>query len=128
VARFEVVITQQTAQVRILLTGPSIETIELPHNQFESWGFLTDERLTFVLVGDTGFDTWSYPYLFQRVSATQRIGISGGVERANASRSEIRGTMSGDIEWFDSSIPPGPEGRPAGVCRATDHSVVLRRQ
>jgi len=123
--RFDAVITQNSAQVRVLLTGPAIDVRYEPHDQFVSWGFLTGDQLSVVLVGDTEYGTWSTPDLFQRLTDTQMVGIDGSIA-ADAGRHEIRGRMNGDIEVFVTGVF-GFDGRPPYVCRAADHAVVLRR-
>ena len=76
--------------------------------------------------GDTDYGTWVFPVLFQRVSATETVGITGIIERAAVTQNEIRGTMNGDVLLFGSNLA-SPDGRPPGVCRASDHVIVFRR-
>jgi hypothetical protein len=126
---YEATITQQSAQLLIRLTSPTLRDGQARDKpgEFSTWGTIFGNKLSFTIVGDTEFGTWSYPYFFDRFSSTHWSGMSGWLPGAVIGRTEIRGTMNGDIESWDWARSDWPGGEPSGVCRATDHVVVFRR-
>ena len=71
----------------------------------------------------TGVDygEWSSPDLYDHLSATETFGFDGSVD-GTVTGSEIRGTMNGDLVYWNA-----PTYGPAWYCRATNHVVILRR-
>jgi hypothetical protein len=127
---YEATITQQSAQVLVRLTGPTIRYSQAPTKpgEFETWGTVVGNRLSFTVVGDTDYGGWSYPDFFDRLSSTHWSGMSGHLPGAVIGKTDIHGTMDGDIESWDSTRSDWPGGEPSGKCRAKDHVVVFRRQ
>jgi hypothetical protein len=88
--------------------------------------------LSFVITGDTYGSDYSYPCLFDRLSPTEWLGISGFVQGA-VTGSAIRGTLDttqgGALDLYESpSTAAAPVGRPTAICHARDHSLTLRRR
>ena len=119
--QYEAVITQEHSDVVVTLSGPTIEVLAGPAG---GPGRVIDQTLSFGIMGDTGYGDWVYPSFGDRLSATESLGVTGDVHGTVAG-SEIRATMDGYIEYWKI---PSPIGKPAVVCKATDHEVVLRRR
>jgi CarboxypepD_reg-like domain len=124
--QFDATITQHSAQVVIELSGPTLvnEPWNQSHPPFKTLGSLLGDRLSFTIVGDTGYDTWSFVDLFDHFGPNQWWGVEGTI-RGFVSGSEIRAVMDGDLEYWTGAQPAG---MPIGVCRAKDHAVILRRR
>jgi hypothetical protein len=122
--QFDATITQQSAQVLIELSGPTLVYLPWNPKPFSTRGSLLGDRLSFTIVGDTGYDGWSTVDLYDHFGPNQWWGV-GGVVRGSVSGSEIRAVMGGDLEYW---AGVRPAGMPIGVCRANDHAVTLRRR
>ena len=122
--QFDATITQQSAQVVIALSGPTLVYSPWSPRPFQTRGSLVGDNLSFTIVGDTGYDTWSFVDLYDHFGPNQWWGVSGAI-RGSVSGSEIRAVMEGDLEYW---VGVQPAGMPIGVCRAQDHAVTLRRR
>jgi hypothetical protein len=85
-----------------------------------------------VIVGDTYGSDYSFPCLFDRLSPTEWLGISGAVE-GTVSSDTIRGTMNSTQGAFDVYESPSTSTTPNGnslkaICHAADHGLTLRRR
>jgi carboxypeptidase family protein len=114
---------QQGSIVQVHFSGPTLEV----RNPDEDTGTLFGLDLSFVIVGDTGYDTWSVADLIDHISPTEKLEFEG-VVHATITNSEIRATMNGDVEYWDDSRAHAPDGSPTVPCRATDHVLMLTRQ
>jgi hypothetical protein len=108
---------QTGADFGLTISSPTLQV----DNPGEDTGSLVGMAITFVLIGDTGYDTWSTTDLHDSLGDGTRLDFDGIVTGV-VSGSVIRATMSGDMEL-------GPEdfNGPIATCRATDHTVTLRR-
>jgi CarboxypepD_reg-like domain len=122
--QFDAMITQQSAQVVIELSGPTLVNVVRNPRPFRTTGSLLSDILSFTIVGDTGYDGWSTVDLYDHFGPDQWWGVTG-VVRGSVSGSEIRAVMEGDLEYWAGFQPVGV---PIGVCRAKDHAVTLRRR
>jgi len=130
---FNVDITQQGTRVTIARTSPTFrEVCAVDDSPFKEDGRIFGETLSFGITGDTYHGDHSYPCLFDRLSPTEWLGISGAVE-ATVSGDTIRGAMDSTHGAFDvyktqiSSDPPSGNFLTA-ICHAADHVLTLRRR
>lgn len=124
--QYDATIAQQGERVTITLVNPSIGSFSSDLNgRFESTGFIFANRLDFHIPGDTGMGDWSTTDFYERLGPSLSLGLSVAAH-VPITGSENAGTLTGDIESWNSPTP-GPD-RPAAVCRAQDHTVVLRRR
>jgi hypothetical protein len=96
-------------------------------------GSVLGQTLSFVIAGDTYGDDYSFPCLFDRLSPTQWLGISGQVQ-GTVNGSTIRGTLDttngGAFDLYQSQ-PTATEpygSSPKAFCHALDHSITFRRR
>ena len=122
--QFDATLTQQGAQVVIELSGPTLVNEPWSPRPFKTPGSLLGDVLSFTIIGDTGYDTWSFVDLYDHFGPNQWWGVEGAI-RGTVSGSEIRAVMDGDLEYWTGARPAG---MPIGVCRANDHTVILRRR
>ena len=122
--QYDAVITQRSARVTITMLGPTISGTGGPVGEFEVLGTLDGDTLSFNIAGDTGYGDWTFPDFSDQLSPTESMGIAASAQ-GTLIGSEIRAAMSGDIEYWPRATPAG---RPAVVCRASDHVAILRRR
>jgi hypothetical protein len=114
---YHVELVQRGTGLRITFTDPTL-TVYDPESME---GTVLGSRVGLVFPGDTGYDRWSLPNIFDRLSPTEQFGFDGTVE-ASVIGSQIIGKLSGDLTYWQTNLFD-----PAWYCRATDHPVVLRR-
>jgi hypothetical protein len=120
---YDLVVTQQSARVVFQVTTPS--AVSLCGSTLGTLvGTLFGDLLEFVIVGDTSYDGFSSVCFGERLGPDQSVGI-GVIGTGPVLASEIRMTTQGDIEYWPN---PDLRGVPSVVCRATDHSAILRRR
>ncbi len=130
---FGVNITQQGTRVSITRTSPTFyESCSSGNRAVTSNGRIFGQTLSFVIVGDSDEGDYSLPCLFDRLSPTEWLGVSGVVQ-GTVTGSSIRGTLDttqgGAFDLYE-SLPTatGPYGSPPkAICHAKDHSLILRR-
>jgi hypothetical protein len=127
---FDARITQQGTHFYVTLTSPTIYDFNAP--SYDGDGTIFGQALSFLIPGDTNYGDWSSPDIFDRLSPTQWLGISGFVQ-GTVTGSEIRATldttMGGTFDYWESlptaTVPGGP---PQAVCHAKDNDMLLRRK
>jgi hypothetical protein len=130
---FDVSITQQGTRLSFTRTSPTFyESCTIGHSPGTEEGRIFGQTLSSLITGDTYGSDYSYPCLFDRLSATEWLGISGFVQGAVAG-SVIRGTLDttqgGAFDLYESpSTATAPVGPPKAICHAKDHSMTLRRK
>jgi hypothetical protein len=130
---FDVSITQQGTRLSITRTSPTFyESCTIGHSPATEDGRIFGQTLSFVITGDTYGSDYSYPCLFDRLSPTEWLGISGFVSGA-VTGSVIRGTLDtsqgGAFDLYESSsTATAPGSPPKAICHAKDHSMTLRRR
>jgi hypothetical protein len=129
VRQYDATIEQLDARVIVNLSSPTITVYSTPVG---GSGTIVDRTLSFTITGDTGpivepWGFWDYPDFVDRLGPTELLAIVGGVEGTVAG-SEIRGVMSGEIEYWGHNSTPTVGSPPSVVCSAKDHSIVLRRR
>jgi hypothetical protein len=131
---FDVSITQQGTRLSITRTSPTFYESCSPGNRpVTESGRIFGQMLSFVITGDTYGSDYSSPCLFDRLSPTEWLGISGFVQ-GTVTGSVIRGTLDttqgGAFDLYQSlataSVPYGSP--PTAICHAKDHSITLRRR
>jgi len=127
---FDARITQQGTHFYVTLASPTIYDFNAP--SYDGDGRIFGQALSFLIPGDTGYDDWSYPEVFDRLSPTQWLGISGfaqGTVTGSEIRATLDTTMGGAFDYWE-SLPtdPFPAGRSQAVCHAKDNSMVFRRR
>ena len=110
---------QQGTGLRLTISSPTLEVLPVGED-----GTVFDRHIAFGFTGDTGYEGWSSTYLQDHLGPTESLGFDGSVDGA-VTDAEIRATMDGDMEYWDSAAPA--KFGPNAICRAHDHSVVLRR-
>jgi len=115
--QFTVHFTQQGDDFRLTITSPTLAVA----NSGEDGGTLLGSSIAFGFIGDTDYGTWSTTDLHDDLGNGTTLDFDG-IVTGLASGSEIHATMSGDLE-----IGPYSMDGPAVICRATDHTVILRR-
>lgn len=75
------------------------------------------------IIGDSDNGGWTWPDVFDRLSATEQFGFLGTVDGV-VSITGLRGTFDGDLLYFNSETN---RNEPTWYCRAKDHAVTLRR-
>jgi len=130
---FNVNITQQGTRVSITRTSPTFyEGCSAGNKAVTEDGRIFGQTLSFVIVGDTDWGNYAYPCLFDRLSPTEWLGISAGVEGTVAGDT-IRATMTTIHGAFDVYESPPTAAVPSGnsvkaICHAADHTLTLRRR
>jgi hypothetical protein len=130
---FTVNIVQQGTQVSITRASPTFyEGCSVGNRAVTENGRVFGQTLSFVIVGDTYGSDYSFPCLFDRLSPTEWLGISGAVE-GTVSSDTIRGTMDSTQGAFDVYESPSTSTTPNGnslkaICHAADHGLTLRRR
>src|SRR5262249_30641911 len=114
--QYTVHFVQQGADFQLVISGPTL-VVDDPMDS----GVLLGNAITFGLAGDTDYGTWSSTYLHDRVGDGTTLDFDGVISGIVAG-SEIQATMNGDME-----IGPESANGPSAICRATDHTVTLRR-
>jgi hypothetical protein len=122
---YDATIVQQGGRVTITLVNPAIGSLGSEAGRFVASGLMFGNRLTFSIPGDTDMGDWSTPDFYERLNSSLSLALSLGAQVV-ITGPENAGTASGDIEVWNSPMP-GTD-RPAVVCRAQDHSIVLRRR
>jgi hypothetical protein len=131
--QFDLDITQQATRLSITRTSPTFSEIcSVGHRPVTEQGRIFGQTFSFVVVGDTYGSDYSFPCLFDRLSSTEWLGISGLVQ-GTVTGSTIGGTMDttqgGAFDLYE-SLPAatGPSGSPKAICHASDHGMTLRRR
>ena len=123
---YDATIEQMGERLTITLTNPGIGSVGSDASgRFVASGLLFGNRLTLSITGDTDMGDWSTPNFFEKLNASLSLGLSLGAQ-VNITGAENAGKAGGDIEFWNLPMP-SPD-RPAGVCRAQDHSITLRRR
>lgn len=131
---FDVSIAQQGTRLSITRTSPTFyESCTPSHRPVTENGRIFGQTFSFVIVGDTYGDDYSSPCLFDRLSPTEWLGISGFVQGTVAGPT-IRGTLDtaqgGAFDLYQ-SLPTATDpygSAPRSICHATDHTMTLRRR
>jgi hypothetical protein len=130
---FDVSISQQGTRLSLTRTSPTFyESCTIGHSPGTEEGRIFGQTLSSLISGDTYGSDYSYPCLFDRLSPTEWLGISGFVQGTVAG-SVIRGTLDttqgGAFDLYESpSTATAPVGPPKAICHAKDHSMTLRRK
>jgi len=130
---FNLDINQQGTRLSITRVSQSFwESCTVAHGTATEQGRIFGRALSFVIVGDTYGNDYSYPCLFDRLSPTQWLGLSGLVE-GTVTGSIVHGTMNTAQGAFDlyETAPTATEPygtAPKSICHAPDHTLVLRRR
>lgn len=114
---YHVELGQRGTGLRITFTDPTL-TVYSPDSME---GTVFGSHVGLVFPGDTGYERWSLPNIFDRLSPTEQFGFDGAVE-ASVIGSQMIGRLSGDLTYWQTNLFD-----PAWYCRATDHPVVFRR-
>ena len=99
------------------ISSPTLQLLNLDEHS----GTVLGSRVRLQFVGDTDYGEWSTPDLYDHLSPTETFGFDGSVD-GTVMGSQIRGTMSGDLVYWNA-----PTHGPAWYCRATNHVVTLSR-
>jgi hypothetical protein len=123
---YDATIVQQGERVTITLVNPAIGSLGSESGRFvASNGLMFGNRLTFDIPGDTEMGDWSTPDFYERLNSSLSLALSLRAQVV-ITGPENAGTASGDIEVWN--LPMPGTDRPAAVCRAQDHAIVLRRR
>lgn len=130
---FDVSIIQQDTYLSITRTSPTFfESCALGNRPITAPGKILGQTLSFVIGGDSGGSDYSDPCLFDRLSPTEWLGISGFVEGTVAGASVLGALDTGRGGAFDlyESLPTAtrPAGPPRVICNGQEHSLTLRRR
>jgi hypothetical protein len=130
---FDVSIIQQDTYLSITRTSPTFFESCAPGNRpITAPGRIVGQTLSFVIGGDSGGSDYSDPCLFDRLSPTEWLGISGFVEGTVAGASVLGALDTGRGGAFDlyESLPTAtrPAGPPRVICNGQEHSLTLRRR
>jgi hypothetical protein len=117
---YQVELTQNATRLKVKFSSPTLRQ----YNPDSHSGTVLGSRVRLSIVGDTSYGEWSSPNLYDELSPTETFGFSGLVESTVNGR-EIRGTMYGDVVYFN--FPGGAGFGPEWYCRSKDHIVTLRR-
>jgi hypothetical protein len=126
-------IKQQDTHLSITRTSPTFyEGCTQDGEPAIEMGRIFGQALSFVIVGDTAYGTYNFPCLFDRLSPTQWLGISGAVQ-GSVTGSVIRGALDSsggalDIYAPASATATTPGGGPIAICHATDHALTFQRR
>jgi len=113
---YQIQFVQQGTGLKLAITSPTLKVF----NAGEDSGTVFGSQVQFTFIGDTDYGDWSSTDLIDQLSPTQSLGFDGTV-RGTAGGSELRGSLSGDIVYWEV-----PSYAPQWYCRATDHVVTLR--
>jgi hypothetical protein len=130
--QFDLDITQQNTHLSITRTSPTFLESCTRNRPATEQGRIFGQTLSFLIVGDTYGSDYSWPCLFDRLSPTEWLGISGSVQ-ATVNGSTIRGTMDtgqgGAFDLYESTpAATSPSGPPTAICHAPDHIITIRRR
>ena len=116
---YQVELIQLATRLQLRMSGPTL-TVNNP-----SWhaGTVLGSRVRLIFAGDTDYGEWSFPDIVDHPSSTELFGFDGTVD-ALVAGSEIRGTLDGDLVYFNRETA---KSDPVWYCRARDHIVTLRR-
>jgi hypothetical protein len=114
---YQVQLIQQGTRLQVRTSSPTLQVF----NPDGDYGTIFGSHVRLHFVGDTDYGDWSTPDLYDHLSPTEKFGFDGSVD-GTVTGSEIRGTMNGDLVYWNA-----PTYGPAWYCRATDHGVILRR-
>ena len=106
-------------QLQFSISGPTL-TVTRSYGQT---GAVLGSRVRLQFPGDTDYGEWTSPDIYDRLSPTEQFGFVGTVDGV-ATESAIRGTLDGDLLYFNTATD---RGGPTWYCRAKDHVVTLRR-
>jgi hypothetical protein len=116
---YQVELTQNATRLRVKFSSPTLRQ----YNPDSHTGTVLGSRVRLSIAGDTSYDGWTSPNLYDQLSPTETFGFSGFVQGTVNVR-EIRGTMDGDLVHF--KVPAVGYGL-EWYCRSKDHTVTLRR-
>jgi len=116
---YQIEFTQRGSRLESRLSGPTL-TVHFTQPRI---GTVLGSRLRLQLPGDSTYDGWTSPDIYDRLSPTEQFGFVGTLDGV-VSGSAIRGTLDGDLLYFNSETD---RNEPTWYCRAQDHVVVLRR-
>jgi hypothetical protein len=120
---YRVEFVQLGTRLQSRISGPSL-TVLFPQPKT---GAVLGSRVRFQLPGDTSYGDFNEATPSwvgsDRLSSTEQFGFAGTVDGV-VSGSAIRGTLDGDLLYFNSETH---RYEPSWYCRAQDHSATLRR-
>ena len=123
---YDATIEQLRQRLTITLVDPGIGSFGSDvSGRYVATGLVFGGSLTFSIPGDTEMGDWSTPDFFEKLNSSLSLALSLGAQ-VNITGPENAGTARGDIEFWN--LPMPGTDRPAGVCRAQDHSITLRRR
>jgi len=119
--QYSATIAQESAELRITFFAASLQDRQSPGTSgfFESTGSVRGNDVSFVIAGDTSYNTFSSTNFVDYVNGTDYVGISAFATGVVINY-EIHLTMAGDYQYFRATG--------VDVCRANDHRVVFRRR
>lgn len=123
---YDITIVQTGSVLNVTLFGPAINDFDTRTGRFDTAGSLHGDDLDIGIAGDTDWGDWSSVRFNESLSSTAIVGLSIASIGKISSGSEIVLPTTGDIEYWD--VPYRDDGRPNAMCRATDHTAVLRRR
>jgi hypothetical protein len=117
---YQVELIQLGTRLQLRMSGPTL-TVNNP-----SWhgGTVLGSHVRLTFAGDTNYGEWIFPDIVDHPSSTELFGFDGTVD-AIVAGSEIRGTLNGDLVYFN--LETDKWEQPGWYCRARDHVVTLRR-
>jgi hypothetical protein len=130
---FDVSIIQQDTNLYITRTSPTFFESCAPGNRpVTAPGRIVGQTLSFVIGGDTNGSPYSFPCLFDRLSPTEWLGITGFVEgtvTGNTFRGALDTDRGGALDLYE-SLPTAtrPAGAPIVICNGQEHAMTLRRR
>ena len=116
---YQLELLQLGTRLQLWISGPTL-TFLFPQT---NGGTVLGSHVHLLFVGATDYGEWSSPNIIDHLSSTEQFGFDGTVE-AIVAGSEIRGTLDGDLVYFNSETN---KNEPSWYCRARDHVVTLRR-
>jgi hypothetical protein len=115
---YQLQLTQQGIRLQVRISSPTLQMF----NPDENYGSIVGSRVRLYFIGDTDYgDGWSTTDIHDHLSPTETFGFDG-IFDGTAAGSEIRGTMNGDLVYWNAV-----RFTPEWYCRAKDHVVTLRR-
>ena len=130
---FDVSIIQQDTYLSITRTSPTFFESCAPGNRpITTPGRIFGQTLSFVIGGDTNGSPYSFPCLFDRLSPTEWLGITGFVEGTVTGTTFLGALDTNRGGAFDlyESLPTAtrPAGPPIVICNGQEHAMTLRRR
>jgi hypothetical protein len=114
--QYESTITQQGAVARLVVKSDAVTDFRTETTgSFVVDGVVSDQTVVFDFPPVDDY----YPAFWEKLNSEEWVGL-GGIVRLGTATSEMRGTLSGEMDWSDPAN--------ALTCRAGDHTVTLRKK